>query len=85
MLEGRGWMNTAIEHGAKTREAKDDSTKFYCYQLFTTVWLEFDSLEQMVSAIKEVAKKDSYWDYDPVEFYHGDEVITKDVYWQLNA
>ena len=65
IMEGRPWHKVAIEHGATLRPNMQKG-KIYLYQIFTTCFAEFDTLEQ-ANEFKAYADKNiPYWDYDPV-------------------
>ena len=64
LMEGRGWHKVAAEHGAKLRPDMQRG-KVYLYQLYTTCFVEFDTLEQ-ARAFRQYANESlEYWDYDP--------------------
>ena len=65
LMEGRPWCRIAREHGAKLVSEMVPG-KVYLYQLFTTCFVEFDTVEK-AQAFREYADKNlPYWDYDPV-------------------
>lgn len=64
-MEGSGWHKVAAERGAKLRPDMQRG-KVYLYQLYTTCFVEFDTLEQ-ARAFRQYANENlKYWDYDPV-------------------
>ena len=64
-MEGRGWHKAAAERGAKLRPDMQRG-KVYLYQLYTTCFVEFDTMEQ-ARAFRQYANENlEYWDYDPV-------------------
>lgn len=64
-MEGRGWHKAAAERGAKLRPDMQRG-KVYLYQLCTTCFVEFDTLEQ-ARAFRQYANENlECWDYDPV-------------------
>ena len=64
-MEGRGWHKAAAERGAKLRPDMQRG-KVYLYQLCTTCFVEFDTMEQ-ARAFRQYANENlEYWDYDPV-------------------
>ena len=64
-MEGRGWHKAAAERGAKLRPDMQRG-KVYLYQLYTTCFVEFDTLEQ-ARAFRQYANENlECWDYDPV-------------------
>ena len=64
-MEGRSWHKAAAERGAKLRPDMQRG-KVYLYQLYTTCFVEFDTMEQ-ARAFRQYANENlDYWDYDPV-------------------
>lgn len=65
VMEGRSWHKEAAERGAVIRPNMQRG-KFYLHQLYTTCFVEFDTLEQL-SRFRQYADKNlPYWDCDPV-------------------
>lgn len=64
-LEGRGWHKTAREHGFPLRESMSIG-KIYLYQLYTSIFVEFNDIESAKNFIKHMDSIDKYWSYDPV-------------------
>lgn len=65
MYEGRGWMKHVEECGGKIVSDMVKG-KVYLHQMYTTVFIEFGTKEE-VDHFKEIMDKTSpYWDYDPV-------------------
>lgn len=67
MLEGRSWMDIAInKFGAKIlEEPRQEEGYFYIYQVFTTCFVEFKNLNTLKECIKYLDNNDKYWNYDP--------------------
>lgn len=64
-MEGRDWHKAAAERGAKLRPDMQRG-KVYLYQLYTTCFVEFDTMEQ-ARAFRQYANENlECWDYDPV-------------------
>ena len=64
-MEGRGWHKAAAERGAKLRPDMQRG-KVYLYQLYTTCFVEFDTLEQARAFRQYASENLECWDYDPV-------------------
>lgn len=65
VMEGRSWHKEAAERGAVIRPNMQRG-KFYLHQLYTTCFVEFDTLEQ-VRRFRQYADENlPYWNYDPV-------------------
>ena len=80
MLEGRCWMDTAIKHGGKIvglNDIKRDSGKFYLYQIYTTCFIEFNSMDELKSCVEILNKEEKYWDYDPVLKLSANQVLDR--------
>ena len=80
MLEGRRWMDTAIKHGGKVvglSSITRDSGKFYLYQVYTTCFIEFNSMDELNSCVEILDKEEEYWDYDPVLKLSANKVLDR--------
>lgn len=64
-MEGSGWHKVAAERGAKLRPDMQRG-KVYLYELYTTCFVEFDTLEQATAFRRYADENIEYWDYDPV-------------------
>lgn len=65
VMEGSSWHRVAAEQGARLRPNMKQG-KVYLYQLYTTCFAEFDTLEQAQAFRQQIGEADPYWDYDPV-------------------
>lgn len=65
IMEGRGWHSIAREKGAVLRPNMQRG-KVYLYQLYTTCFVEFESMEAAIAFRKYADENIAYWDYDPV-------------------
>lgn len=65
IMEGRYWHKVALEHGITVRPNMRKG-KIYLYELYTTCFVEFDTLEQVNEFRAYADKNIPYWDYDPV-------------------
>ena len=65
VLEGRKWHRVAKENGYQLRS---DMTlgKVYLYQIYTSIFVEFDTVEAAEDFRKSLDCTFPYWDYDPV-------------------
>lgn len=64
-MEGSSWHKVAAERGAKLRPDMQRG-KVYLYELYTTCFVEFDTLEQATAFRRYADESIKYWDYDPV-------------------
>lgn len=64
-MECRSWHSVAREHGAILRPDMQKG-KVYLHQLFTTCFVEFETLEAAQEFRKYADQNLLYWDYDPV-------------------
>ena len=66
MMEGRSWHGVARdEFGAKLRHSMQRG-KVYLYQIFTTCFVEFDTVEAAQTFRDYADANLEYWNYDPV-------------------
>lgn len=65
ILEGRKWHKVAKDNGHPLRGDMQRG-KVYLYQLYTTIFVEFDTVEDAEDFRKYLDSTLSYWDYDPV-------------------
>ena len=63
LLEGRFWHKFC-----KPEQIKDSMQKgkVYLYQMYTTIYVEFDTVEEANVFRRWIQTVDEYWDYDPV-------------------
>ena len=71
MLEGRLWMQLAADKFNAKRVAHPKEGKHYIYQLYTTAYVEFETLEELHNCKEWLDKNDRYWNYDPVKIFSG--------------
>lgn len=64
-LEGRSWHKIAQEQGFPLRESMSIG-KIYLYQLYTSIFVEFNDIESAKNFRKYMDYIDRYWSYDPV-------------------
>lgn len=62
MMEGSSWHKIAMDNGAKLRPNMQKG-KFYLYELFTTCFVEFDTLGKLTEFRCYANKNIPYWDY----------------------
>ena len=65
ILEGREWHRIAQANGHPLRGDMQRG-KVYLYQLYTTIFVEFDTVEAAEDFRKYLDSTVDYWDYDPV-------------------
>lgn len=65
ILEGRKWHQVAKENGYPLRGAMQRG-KVYLYQIYTTIFVEFDTVEAAEDFRKSLDCTFPYWDYDPL-------------------
>lgn len=64
-MEGRGWHKVAAERGAKLRPDMQRG-KVYLYQLYTTCFVEFETVEQAKMFCQYADQNLRGWNVDPV-------------------
>lgn len=65
ILEGRKWHQAAKENGYPLRGDMQRG-KVYLHQIYTTIFVEFDTVEAAEDFRKSLDCTFPYWDYDPV-------------------
>ena len=65
-LEGRGWMENVFKNFDAIPVGKMKRNKYYLYQLYTTLFIEFKTIEELENCKKWLNENDEYWNYDPV-------------------
>ena len=65
ILEGRQWHKVAKENGLPLRGDMQRG-KVYLYQIYSTIFVEFDTVEDAEDFRKYLDSTLPYWDYDPV-------------------
>lgn len=65
ILEGRHWHKVAKANGCPLRGDMQRG-KVYLYQIYTTIFVEFDTVEDAEDFRKYLDSTVPYWDYDPV-------------------
>ncbi len=65
-LEGRSWMKRVFNEFDAKPVGTMKENKYYLHQLYTTVFIEFETMEELEKCKKWLNENVEYWDYDPV-------------------
>lgn len=79
-MEVSNWHLTAQKKGAKLKPYMQLGN-WYIYQLYTSCFVEFDTLDKLLDFRRYADKNIPYWDYDPVCIINTND--SKDIeYWK---
>lgn len=67
-MEGRIWCGVAKELFGANIVPQIKENKYYLHQMYTTCFVEFDSMKKLTEFQHYANKYIPYWNYDPVVF-----------------